>query len=464
MRFLFIFPPGRGFKIADKKVFPPYPYSPPLGILYLSTMLERSGHTIEVFDYTAENVDEEKLKSKIDSVDAVGITVCTSSLDESIKLAHLIKKHRPEIPLLIGGPHCNLVPEKSLIDFNADICVTGDGELIICKIADALQGKEDLSIIPGVYYKEGGKVKQGGPAQIIKDLDSLPFPDRHLVDKYDYGYFIGVKLAPGRTTSIITTRGCPYRCRFCEYNAVRSKYDERSVDNVIKEIEEIVAQGFHSLIIVDNNFLANKKRAEKIMDGIIEKKLKINIWIMGARVDSAERRLYGKLRDAGVSFISFGIESGNQDVLDLYNKRTTIQQIRDAVSISKEMGFFTSGSFVIGSEIETKSHIENTLKFAKSLPLDVAHFLVLGYLYGSPLWQKAVEEGKIRPDEFTVNADSKRNLSMFTQEELENYCIKAHRSFYFDPRYIIKQLFYAFRNRDFRFIKAGIKMFTTHEN
>ena len=159
MKFLFIFPTGRGFKIADKKVFPPYPYSPPLGILYLSTMLERSGHTIEVFDYTAENVDEEKLKSKIDSVDAVGITVCTSSLDESIKLAHLIKKHRPEIPLLIGGPHCNLIPERSLVDFNADVCVTGDGELIICKIADALQGKGDLSTIPGIYYKENGKVK-----------------------------------------------------------------------------------------------------------------------------------------------------------------------------------------------------------------------------------------------------------------------------------------------------------------
>jgi len=464
MRFLFIFPTGRGYKIADKKVFPPYAYSPPLGILYLSTMLERNGHTIEVLDYTAENVDEVKLRSKIDSADAVGITVCTSSLDESINLAHLIKKHRPDIPLLIGGPHCTLAPERSLIDFNADICVTGDGELIICAIADALQRKGELSTIHGIYYKEKGKVKQGAPAQIIKDLDSLPSPDRHLVDKYEYGYFIGVKLAPGKTTSIITTRGCPYRCRFCGYNAVRSKYDERSVENVIKELEEIVSQGFRSLIIVDNNFLANKRRAEKIMDKIIEKKLKIDIWIMGARVDSAERRLYEKMRDAGVSFISFGIESGNQDVLDLYNKRTTIQQIRDAINLSKEMGFFTSGSFIFGSEIETKDHIENTIKLAKSLPLDVAHFLALGYLCGSPLWQKAVEEGKIKPDEFTVNADSERNLGMFTEEELENYCIKAHRSFYFDPRYIIKQLLYAFKNRDFRFIKAGIKMFTTHEN
>jgi len=463
MRFLFIFPPGQGFVITDKKVFPPSPYSPPLGILYLSTMLERNGHTIKVLDYTAENIDEAKLRGKIDSADAIGMTLCTSSLSESIDLAHLIKKYKPNIPLLIGGPHCNIVPEKAIIDFNADICVTGDGELIICAIADALQGKGELSNIPGIYYKDNGKIKQTMPMQIIKDLDSLPFPARHLVNKYEYGYFIGEKLAPGRTTSIITTRGCPYHCRFCGYNSIRSKYDERSVENVIKEIEEIISQGYHSLIIVDNNFLANKRRAEKIMDKIIEQEIKINIWIMGARVDSAERILFEKMRNAGVTFISFGIESGNQDVLDLYNKKTTVQQIIDAINLSKEMGFFTSGSFIIGAPIETKDHIENTIKFAKSLPLDVAHFLALGYIYGSPLWLKAIEEGKIIPDEYSVIANSQRNLGMFTEEELKNYCMKAHRSFYFDPRYIIRQLFYAFKNRDFRFIKAGFKMFTTHE-
>jgi radical SAM superfamily enzyme YgiQ (UPF0313 family) len=465
MRFLFIFPPGRGFKIAAKKVFPEYPYSPPLGILYLSAMLERNGHTIEILDYAAENVDEVKLRCKIDSADAVGITIYSESLDESIYLAHIIKKHRPDISLLIGGPHCTLIPEKSLIDLNADICVIGDGELIICAIADALQGKAELSNIPGIYYKENKKIKQSSPAQIIKDLDSLPSPARHLVEKYEYGYFIGIKLSLKRTTSIITTRGCPYHCRFCGYNAIRSKYYERSVDNVINEIEEIILQGYRSIIIVDNNFLSDisKKRVEKIMDRIIEKKMKINISIMGARVDSADRRLYEKMRDAGVSFISFGIESGNQDVLELYDKRTTIQQIKDAINLSKQMGFFTSGSFIIGSEIETKNHIENTIKFAKSLPLDIAHFLVLGYQYGSPLWQKAVDEGKIKPDEFDVNADSKHNLGMFTAEEFEKYSIKAHRSFYYDPRYIIKQFFFAFRNRDFRILIAGFKMFITRE-
>ncbi len=463
MRFLFIFPPGQRFIITDKKVFPPDSYSPPLGLLYLSALLERNGHTVEVLDYNAENVKESELVKKIESADAVGMTICTNSLNESIDLAHLIKNYNPSIALLIGGPHCNIAPEKSIIDLNADICATGDVELTICSIADALQGNGNLASIPGIYYKDKGEIKQTMPMQEIKDLDSLPFPARHLVAKYEYGYFIGEKLTDGKTTSIITTRGCPYQCSFCGYNSIRSNYDERSVENVIKEIEEIISQGYYSIIIVDNNFLANKNRVEKIMDKIIEKRLKINIWIMGARVDSADRRLFEKMRNAGVSFICFGIESGNQDVLDFYNKKTTLKQITEAIRLSKEMGFFTSGNFIIGASIETKEHIENTIKFAKSLPLDVAHFVILRYVYGSPLWNKALEEGIIKKEEHSVIADSQHNLGLFNEEELKNYCMKAHRSFYFNPRYIIRQLLYAFKNKDFRFIKAGLNMFTTHE-
>lgn len=465
MRFLFIFPSGRGFKIAAKKVFPEYPYSPPLGILYLSSMLEMKGHSIEVLDYTAEEFDEKKLMNKIDTVDVVGFTIFTESYNESIYLTNIIKKHRPSIPILIGGPHCTLFPEKSLIDLNADICTIGDGELIIGLIADALQGKVELSRIPGIYYKEENIIKKSIPAKIIKNLDNLPTPSRHLVENYDYGYFIGIKLSLKRTTSIITTRGCPYNCRFCQYHAIRSKYNERSVDNVINEIEEIISQGYNSIIIVDNCFLSNisKKRVEKLMDKIIEKKMKINISIMGARVDSADRKLYEKMRDAGVKFISFGIESGNQDVLDLYNKRIKIQQIKDAIKLSNKIGFITSGSFIIGSEIETEEHIMNTIKLAKSIPLDIAHFLTLGYEYGSSLWQKAVKEGKIKPDEYNVDADSKHNLGKFTKEEYEKYSIKAHKSFYYGPIYLFRQLIYAFKYKDFRILIAGLKMSITNK-
>ena len=184
----------------------------------------------------------------------------------------------------------------------------------------------------------------------------------------------------------------------------------------------------------------------------------INIWIEGARVDSVDRGLYQKMRDAGVEIIHYGIESGNQDVLDYYNKRITISQIRKAVKLSKEMGFFVNASFILGAPIETKKHIENTIKFAKSIPLDSVTFYNLDYGYGTPIWDEAVEEGKIQPDEYSVTADSKRGLGNFTEEELMNYNMKAYKNYYFNPSLWMRELFYAFAKKDFRFLKLGLRM------
>lgn len=464
MKVLFIFPPGRGFRIADKKTFPINPYSPPLGILYLSTILERNGHEIDVLDLTAENIDENKLKTKISWADAVGMAICTSSLNESRKLGEFIRNCDNEKPFLIGGPHCALDPVQALKDFNADICVKWEGEQSILDIIDALEGKKNLSKIPGICYKKNGSIKKNLQLDVNKNLDALSFPARHFIEKYEYGFILGEKLTNGKTTAIITTRGCPFNCRFCGYNAIDPVYRERSVENVIEEFKEIVKMGYKTVIIVDNNFLANKKRVGKIMDKIIENGFDLDIWIMAARVDSAEKGLYEKMRDAGVKFISFGIESANQEILDFYDKKTTVEQIRYAINLSNEMGFITSGSFIFGAPIETKQHIENTIKFAKDVPLDVAHFLTLGYYRGSPLWEEAVNTGKLRSDEYIIDADAARGLGNLTKAELNNYCIQAHKSFYLNPKHIKRQMIKVLKTGDFRFFKAGLRMFLIKEN
>ncbi len=460
MNFLFIFPPGRGFRIADKKTLPVNPYSPPLGILYLSAILEKDGHSIEVLDLTAENVEREKLKSLISWSDVIGLTICTSSFEQSKELAKFIRNIEKNKPFLIGGPHCALDPEDALMDFDSDICVKWEGEQNILDIVDALNGKKDLSAIKGICYcDKKGLIKKTADLDVIKDLDKIVFPARHLVEKYDYGYILGQKMTDGKTTSIITTRGCPYNCRFCGYNAIDPCYRERSVENVIKELRKIVKDGFETVIIVDNNFLANKKRVGKIMDKVIENNFNLNFWVMAARVDSADPVIYKKMKDAGVKFISFGIESANQKVLDFYNKRTTPDQIRNAVHLSHKMGFITSGSFIFGAPMETKEDIEDTIRFARSIPLDIAHFLTLGYYRGSEMWDEAVKNGKVRSDEYIVDADSNRGLSKLSKEELNDYCLYAHKKFYFNPKYLFRQIFRAFKKWDFRFIKAGLRMF-----
>jgi radical SAM superfamily enzyme YgiQ (UPF0313 family) len=456
-----MYPSSGHIEIAVNKYVTLGAYIPPLGLLYLGKMLESNGHKVDIIDCNAEEINEEKIKSKTSSYDAIGMTVYSKpeELTFSKKLASIIKENVPDIPLIIGGPHCTVFPEGAMKEHNADICLCGEGEFRINPLIDSIEGKRKIDTINGVYYKQGNRIKNTKSAEITKDINKIPFPARHLVEKYDYGHIIKSKLIRGKVTSIITSRGCPHRCRYCQIQTYVPKFRTRTIENITQEIEEISNQGYTSVVFSDDNFLAQKKKVEKIMDFIIKKELGLKFWIINARVDSADKNLYEKLRDAGVEAINFGIESGNQDVLDYYKKTITTDQARYAVDLSHEMGFFVSANFIIGASIETRKHIENTIKFAKSLPLDHAFFYTLGYLYGSPLWFEAVKEEKINKNEFWVNAGKERGLSSFTEEELQQFSQKASNSFYLNPSYLIRVLSKAFRSGDFRYIFASLRSY-----
>jgi len=195
------------------------------------------------------------------------------------------------------------------------------------------------------------------------------------------------------------------------------------------------------------------------MDRLIELGIDINIYILGARVDTAERELYKKMKKAGVKHIQYGIESGNQDVLDFYKKQTTLSQIRKAVNLASEMNFLTIATFIFGAPIETEKHIKQTIKFACSLPLDIALFQILAYQHGSDLWIEAVKQGKIKEDdEYIVHADSRRGLGNFTEEELIKFCRLAFKKFYFRPRYIIRELFKSVLRKDPSVLKIEMNL------
>jgi len=186
----------------------------------------------------------------------------------------------------------------------------------------------------------------------------------------------------------------------------------------------------------------------------------IRYLICSLRKDLIDKELYTKMKKAGVKLIGYGIESGNQDVLDYYNKKITLQQIRNAVNLARKSGFKTFGTFMFGAPIETTKHIENTMKFARSLKLDVALFGVLFYAMGSDLWKEAVLNDVISKDEYIVVANSQRNLGNFTLEELYSYVRKANRSYYLRPSYIASQLSRAILNGDINVLLNGMKFIT----
>jgi len=429
--------------------------APPLGLLHIARVLEDEGDVVTVLDFSAETFDDKKILNVLESVDVVGITILTISLPNVIEIISLIKGAKPEIPVIVGGPHCTLFPKKVLEESQADICVQGDAEKVVKDIKKALKGELNYSEISGIFYRENQEVKQGQPVQLLADLNAVSFPARHLVKKYDYGRGVNPHIKKGEFASIVTSRGCPFACRFCSRNSISmKKYRMRSTENIIEELKEIYKMGYKYVAFNDDCFLSSKKQAYDLFDAIIKENFDMKFYVTAARVDSADEDLYMKMKKAGVCFLQFGLESGNQDVLDFYNKNITIEQSRYAVNLSHRMGFFTAGSFILGAPFETEKHFEKTVSFAKSLSLNSVSFLPLVYMAGSELWSEAVDESKIDADSYLVQADSQLKLGLFTKHQLQSYCYNAQQSFYFRPRFVFDLFKTCVRQHDVSFLQA----------
>jgi magnesium-protoporphyrin IX monomethyl ester (oxidative) cyclase len=416
---------------------------PPLGLLYIAASLEKDGHKVEIIDFFMDELATEKMTKTIKSVDAVGISVPTQELESAITISKQIKELDPNIPILIGGPHCIYRQDKSLIDIPySDIVVGCEGEKVIINIVEWLEGKKELANIPGIYYKQKNKIKPGKTLEIIDDLDSIAFPARYLVDQYDYGD-LGLWGNPLRkkVTSMITNRGCPFNCRYCSRygNVIKGwGYRKRSAKNVVEELQSLDKK-HRTVMITDDNFLADIKRAHDVFNMILDIGLDLDFYILGTGVETADINLFKKMKKAGVKMIAYGVESGNQDVLDFYNKRINLDQVRKAVFLAKKVGFITYASFILGAPIEKINHLQNTIDFACSLPIDIAIFITLRYEMGSPLWFEAVKDKKISEDEYCVFADSNRGLGNLSLYDIKEYVRKAYGQFYFRPSYLINQ-------------------------
>ena len=452
---LLIYPPVESFFIKTNDVF--YGLTPPLGLLYLARMIKDRGHNVEILDFSAETYDEQKIKDAIVKTDVVGITVLSVSVKIVNKIVEIILGEKKNIKIIIGGPHCTLFPVLSLEDIPAHISVQGDGEFAILDILDSFQNKTNISDVKGTYYKDD--TEKESQVNIIKNIDSIPFPLHSLVKKYSYGKSYNPNIRKGEFTSIIASRGCPFKCRFCSRNLLSmQKYRARSTDNILEEIVELYRDGYRYIAFSDDCFLSNIKNAHDLFDSIISAEIDMKFIITAARVDSAEKDLYKKMKKAGVTHIQFGLESGNQDVLDFYNKKTTIEQNRYAVKLSNEIGFFTIGSFILGAPFETIKHFKSTVNFAKSLPLESVSFLPLRYMAGSEIWQEAVNQGKINANEYIVEAGSERNLGNMSSKQIENYCIKAQQEYYLRPVFFYYLLKSALKNNDFSFVQSYLSI------
>ena len=347
-------------------IAPPYPLeempSPPLGVTYVAAAFEAAGAEVKIFDYIVTAYSKEKLEKQLESFqpDAIGATSVTMNFYEAQKIIRDVKNYNPEIITMMGGPHVSFTAMDTLQQYpSIDLIVIGEGEDTIAELTPLIKQKSKWRDIRGIAYRNGDEIIITGKRDFITDIDRIPSPARHLLPISRYR-------ALGFPVSLITGRGCPYSCIFClGRKMVGSKVRKRDPKLVLDEIETIIGYGFDRINIADDLFTTDKERVREICKGIKERSLKF-LWSAFARVDTVSPEVFDLMAEAGCDSVSFGVETGNPEMLKRIKKGIKLEQVYSAVKMCQQAGMIAHESFIIGLPGETKDTLQETDKFARS--------------------------------------------------------------------------------------------------
>ena len=441
--------------------------NPPLGLLYLAGYLEKfSSHKVTIIDAQVEELSYQSLMSRIGAMkaDVVGITAMTMTLIDVIKTVNIVNVVKPGIKIVLGGPHVHLYPRETISLANVDYLVIGEGEKTFKNLLDNIDDKAELRKIPGLVFKNNGEIVNTGFSLFSENLDEIPFPARHLVP---YKKYTSVLTQNDVITTVITSRGCPFKCTFCNRLHLGKKFRARSADNIVEELEECTRMGINTFLFYDDSFTINKKRVIEICEKIVERQLKIN-WNIRTRVDVVDEELIRHLSMAGCKGIHYGVESGTEKILKILRKDITIEQILKAFYLTAKYKIATLAYFMIGNPTETLEDIKATFQLMRKLRPDYAHITVLIPFPGTKIYLDGQKQGVIKKDywkEFAQNpmSDFKPPYweELFSQDELNSLLIKGYKQFYSRPLYIVKRLIKIKSFSDFKKkATAGIRILT----
>jgi anaerobic magnesium-protoporphyrin IX monomethyl ester cyclase len=426
-------------------VNPPYPTQPyqhtpfpPLGLGYLAAVLEKNKYKVEVIDCQASNLTYEDFKQKLKKrkPNVIGITSTTRLYNSALQIARIVKEVFPDCLVVLGGSHVTFWDKEALTECpELDIIVRKEGEITFLELIQRIESGKSLYDLVGATIRKDGEIVRNSDRPYIEDLDSLPFPARHLWPLEELRKIEDIFY-------LTTTRGCIYWCEFCA--AVRMfgrKYRMRSTKNVVDEIEYLHKEyNATQFTFCDDAFTVDKARTEELCDEIKKRNLKIK-WNCGTRVDMVTKRLLTKMRDAGCISVWFGIESGSQHVLDEMQKGISPEQTMRAVGWVRELGLKPAPNVLLGFPGETKESALKTIKFTlKVSPDDVAYYNIATPLPGTPLYDRVKEKGWLKSTDFD-QYDCKTPVfetPMLSTKDLKEVYAKAFRSFYLRPSFIFR--------------------------
>jgi radical SAM superfamily enzyme YgiQ (UPF0313 family) len=369
----------------------------------------------------------------------IGFTFTTAIFHLAQRYAAAAREILPGTTLIAGGPHANVLPEEVLNRTEVDIVVRGEGDFALAEI---VSGKS-LDNILGLVYKEDGEIFRTAARPNIPHLDTLPYP---ALDLYDVRRYNAPKFMARRSpvASMETSRGCYGACKFCSSRI--TKFRVKSVDRVLKEMEYTLSLGFNEIHLVDDMFTADIKRVKAVCRAIIENKMDISWYPRGGiRVDHIDEEMFHLMKEAGVWNVAFGIESGNQQILNNIRKDITLDEIRNAIKLAKKAKLGTDGYFMLGHPGETEATIKETISFARSLDLDFAKFTINIPLPGTPQFDEWEQAGVIKTRDWTKYTFHTPPSEIYEHpttdwQTIEKYYRLAPRKFYLRPSYIFKRV------------------------
>jgi radical SAM superfamily enzyme YgiQ (UPF0313 family) len=418
---------------------------PNMGLAYLGAMLRKHGYSVTIIDMHAERLSLKDLASiiKVSFFDIAGITVTTPTFNSSLEIAKVIKDASVKTKVVLGGMHPSVTPIETIFCHDIDFVVRGEGEFSLLELVEALEKDRDLRGIDGIVYKDGNGIIENRKRDVISDLDILPFPARDLFKNKSYTYPGALYSA---TAPIITSRGCPGRCAFCNAHSIFGRrFRPRSVKNVVDEIE-LLKRNFmvREIHIWDDNFITQEERVYKICDEILRRNLKLKFaFPNGVRADFLNEPIMRALKRMGTYSIAIGVESGNQEMLNKAKKDIRLERIIKTFELARKFRFETWAFFMFGLPGEDKKTAYETINFAKRIDPDIAKFHIFKPYPGSELYKYIVERNlltNINLDNYGIHTPPVHRLENLSEEELTRLQKNAYRKFYLRPEKFFKQL------------------------
>ncbi len=433
----------------------------PLGVVYIASLLEENGYKVRIIDNSIMLWSMDKIveETRDFNPDYIGLSSTTIMIPYIMKLAKELKKVMPDIPLVVGG--AGITVEKDIL-FKTDIDfgIYGEGEYTFLELISALDEKKSYSNIKGLIIIAEKKINP--PRPYLENLDELPLPSLNLLPMEKYS------ISPDRffdspVGTIISSRGCPYYCIFCDHTIFSRVYRGHSPERVVQEMKRLVDYfGVKHIAFEDDLFVYDKKRIIEICKLIKKKRLKVK-WQCTARANLVDEELIKEMASAGCWMINIGVESGSQRILNLIKKGITIEQVKRAVRLMHKYKIKARGYFMINHPSETLEEMNASMDLALELPFHTIIVCITVPYKNTELWDIAKKYGKFKKDidQMTEFSDNPNFITDgFTKEDILRLQKKFYIRFFFRPKQILKQVLWVlFLNprQSFKIIKRYIE-------